>query len=407
MDREYLPDLLPVPAEAVAAWAKTHGTPFYLYDEAGLEASISRVQTAFGWNPGYVNYVRLRENPNPALLRLLYDGGSGVSVSNGLELRVARQCGFSGVRLLYAPTRRDPEAEALARSLGAAWLIHAQALLPDAPVPVLYLRVVRDSSYMEPAARRRQNRIKAGFTEAQLREAVVRLRGWTSSEVGLAAYNTSYDLLPGMLASRWTDLQKLARQLQQETGVSIRRFYLGEGPGVVYRPSFTGPTLEEEAGALRTAVGETDCVLSTGICKQVLERHGLLVTSVVECRTVYRNYLVVDAGISQYLRPALHQAYRHISILGKTQPENRRLWQVVGPTDEDLDRFSDGRMLPNCRPGDLCIVHDVGCGGRSSPMLSVGQTVAPEYLYRRDGTIVPISPARSAEDVWTFLYGGL
>ena len=279
MDREYLPDLLPVPAEAVAAWAKTHGTPFYLYDEAGLEASISRVQTAFGWNPGYVNYVRLRENPNPALLRLLYDGGSGVSVSNGLELRVARQCGFSGVRLLYAPTRRDPEAEALARSLGAAWLIHAQALLPDAPVPVLYLRVVRDSSYMEPAARRRQNRIKAGFTEAQLREAVVRLCGWTSSEVGLAAYNTSYDLLPGMLASRWTDLQKLARQLQQETGASIRRFYLGEGPGVVYRPSFTGPTLEEEAEALRTAVGETDCVLSTGICKQVLERHGLLARS--------------------------------------------------------------------------------------------------------------------------------
>ena len=40
-------------------------------------------------------------------------------------------------------------------------------------------------------------------------------------------------------------------------------------------------------------------------------------------------------------------------------------------------------------------------------MLSVGQTVAPEYLYRRDGTIVPISPARSAEDVWTFLYGSL
>lgn len=402
----YQPDARFVPDSVLRDLARQAGTPFYIYDAAGIEAAVTWVQSLFSWNSGFENYVPIRENPNPAILQLLCRSGAGVRAADGMELQLARECGFSGEKLLYAPVRRDPEADAAARALGASWLVHALDLLPTDPVPVLYLRYLPDGSRMDPIQRRRLDRVKYGFSQSQLQTALHRAARWTDTAVGLAMHAASYSLRPGMLAQRWIQLRALADQLRETTGVIVQRFYLGEGPGLAYRPNVQSVTLEQEAEALHAAV-DSDAVIAAGICKQVLEPQGLLVTSVLERRTIYRNYLVVDAGISQYLRPALHQAYRHISLVGKNGLENRRLWRVVGVDDDEADRFSDGRMLQDPQPGDLCVLHDVGCGGRCFPMLCASQPVAPEFLYETDGAVRPISPRRSPDDVRQFLYGSL
>lgn len=402
----YQPDEIFVSAEQVTALAREHGTPFYLYDAAGIEAAARDLGGAFAWNAGFVNYVPVRENPNPAILSLLARGGSGAAASNAVELELARRSGFSGERLLYAPMVPDPAGAELARALGAVWLIHAPDLLPEAPVAALYLRCQPSGEGLDSAVRRRLERAKSGFTMPQLAQALKRLASWPESRIGLAMQTAAYSLRPGLLAQRLEALLPMAEALRRETGVALRRFYLGEGPGLPYRPNLRGPSLAEEAEALR-AVTAPDVTLAAGICKQVLEPHGLLVASVLARRHLGRNFLVLDAGISQYLRPALRQAYRHISILGQERRAGRRLWHVVGPTDEDLDRLSEGRMLPDAQPGALCVVHDVGCGGRANPMLAVGLPVPAEFLCTPDGDIRPISPRRSGQAVLDFLFGAL
>lgn len=407
MNRElYQPDKIFAPAEVVEDLVRTYGTPFYLYDAAGLEEAAQALCRIFAWNEGFVNYVPVRENPNPAILTLLARGGCGASAANAVELELARRCGFSGERLLYAPMVRDPGGEKLARSLDAVWLIQAPDLLPETPVSALYLRCRAPGDGVDGAARRRLERAKTGFTPPQLRLALRTLTTWPDVRLGLALQTATYSLRAGLLAQRLEALRHMAQTLQSETGLELRRFYLGEGPGLPYRPNLQGPSLAEEAEALHAAA-PSDATLAAGICKQILEPHGLLVTTVLAQRRIGRNFLVLDAGISQYLRPALRQAYRHISILGKEYRTGRRLWYVVGPTDEELDRLSEGRMLPDAEPGAVCILHDVGCGGRANPMLSVGLPVPPEFLYSPGGAIQPISPTRSGQAVTEFLYGAL
>ena len=111
----------------------------------------------------------------------------------------------------------------------------------------------------------------------------------------------------------------------------------------------------------------------------------------------------MDAGISQYNRPLLKQAYRHVSVLGRNEVENRKLYSLVGSLPDNFDRLvSKGRMLPKVEPGDYCVIHDVGCGGRSMPLLYGLRPVAPEFLYE-EGTIRQIAPKRTPQEVLDFL----
>jgi diaminopimelate decarboxylase len=100
----------------------------------------------------------------------------------------------------------------------------------------------------------------------------------------------------------------------------------------------------------------------------------------------------------------LKQAYRHVSVLGKNQVEGRKLYSLVGNLPDSFDRLvAKGRMLPKIEPGEYCVVHDVGCGGRSMPMLYGLRPVAAEFLYEQDGTIRQISKRRSEKEVLDFL----
>ena len=69
---------LPYDKAKIEEIAKTHPTPFHIYDEAGIVAAAQRLQRAFQWNAGYKEYYAVKACPNPAILRLLHDQGCGL-----------------------------------------------------------------------------------------------------------------------------------------------------------------------------------------------------------------------------------------------------------------------------------------------------------------------------------------
>ena len=84
--------------------------------------------------------------------------------------------------------------------------------------------------------------------------------------------------------------------------------------------------------------------------------------------------------------------------------ENRRRYSIVGVLPDGFDYLDvKGRMLPQVGPGDYCVVHDVGCGGRAMVLLYGFQPTAAEYLYTPDGSMLPIAPGRTEEEVLQFL----
>lgn len=404
----YAPDKIFAPAKTIKELARKVPTPFYIYDRQGIEDALAQISQWFIWADAHQNYFPLRENTNREILCLLGQTGSGVGVCNVMELKLAQECGFSGQQLLYIPTGKDTEAEALARELCATWLVNCPALLPEELPENLILRYLPSDLRMTPMQTRNVGRSKNGFTRQQLLETLTALSVSDGIHIGLALEVNAYNVSVGAWRRKAEILDELSREIEEKTSVRIKSWYLGEGPGLPYRPQAVVPDPAEEARAVEALYAQLPAdrrpTIFTGISKRLLEPHGLFITKVLHLHSAYRTFLVVDGSMCQYVRPVLKQAYRHISILGRDQIEGRKLYTVVGELPDEMDRFDQkGRMLPVAKPGDYCVIHDVGCGGRSMPLLYGFHSIPAEYLYQPDGSFTQIAPHRTAEQVREFL----
>lgn len=403
----YTADPIFAPVSAVKALVDAGHTPFYLYHAQGIQDSIRALHQGFSWMPDYQNYFPLRENLNPAILQLLAQAGTGVTASSRAELELACACGFSGSQLLYEPCVRDPAAERLALDRGAVWLLNSALLVPDVPPECVILRYNPCDLPLSPPMKQAVVRSKNGLNRTQLLQTAQTLHQMGVSRLGLALQVSSYSLKPGFWARKAQILFELMEALRKQN-IPVWCCQVGESAGLSYHPKVDAPELPAEIQRLKEAwlslPEQGRPVLQTAVSSRLLEPHGILVTRVLEVRAIYRTFLVLDAGISQYCRPALKQAYRHVSVLGRNELEGRRLYSLVGDLPDSFDRLVvKGRMLPPVEPGDACVVHDVGCGGRSMPVLYGLRPVAAEFLYEPDGTMRPIAPGRTAQEVLDFL----
>ncbi len=405
---EYSADQIFAPTEVVEEIANKGRTPFYLYDQQGIRNSIHTLHALFSWSEQYQNFFPIRENANPQLLSLLCESGTGVCACNKTELQLALRCGFRGDNLLYEPLKRDPEAERLALENGAGWFCNSAFLLPEILPKKLILRYNPCDQTFTPQIRQTVLRSKSGLNREDLFETAEMLASKGMKEIGLAMQINSYSLQKGFWARKAAMLLKLAEQLYEKTGLTVRYCHIGEGPGLPYHPSINAPDYAAEALKVKelwAQMPETARpILYTAVTGRLLEENGILITRVLEVRHILKTFLVLDAGICQYPRPVLKQAYRHISVLGNSRVENRKTYSVVGQMPISFDRYSlKSRILPVVKPGDYCVVHDTGCGARSMPLLYGMACIPAEYLYCEDGSVQQIAPHRSEDEVLDFL----
>ena len=404
----YIYDHIFAQAETVKYVADKDGTPFYLYHKQGILDNIQTLHSAFAWMPGYQNYFLLRENNNPHILKLLAEAGTGVSACSYTELRLAQACGFSGEQLIYEPCRRDSRGEELARELDATWMINGIDLLPLELPNRIILHYHPSEERLNTVQFSMVKKSKNGINRLQLFEVLKNLHTRGVDKLGLALQVASYSIKPGFLGKKAQLLLSLAKTIQENLGFSLWSIHIGEGPGLPYQPRAKAPTIAEEAEQVRllfAALPDDDApVLFTGVNRQLMGQNGIMVTKVLEQRNLYRTILVLDAGIGHYLRPVLNHAYRHISVLGRDQIENRKRYFMVGQLPDEIDHpVQRGRMLPKVTIGEYLVFHDVGCGGRSMAMLYGCSSVAGEYLYEEDGNIRRIAPHRTEQEVLEFL----
>lgn len=405
---EFLPDRIFASTEAVKAVAERDGTPFYLYHKQGILDAAQNLHKAFQASDGYQNYFHIRENNNPVILKLLCQTGTGVSACNYTELLLAQSCGFSDDQLLYEPTRRDPQAEALAAQSGAVWMINNTALLPENLPEHVIVRYHPQEERLSAVKFPKIGNSKNGMNKLQIFDVMKQLHEKGVQKLGLSLQIASYNIQPGYWAMKTDMLLSLCREMKKKLGVSIWSIHIGEGPGLPYSHNAKAPALEDEAAKVLACLASQDDddkpVIYTGVNRQLIERNGLMVSKILEHRSIYKNFLVLDAGISQYIRPALKKAYRHISVLGKNQIQGRKVYFLVGALPDEIDQIGKrGRLLPKVEPGEYCVFHDVGCGGRSMAMLYGCPRLAGEYLVEEDGAITPISPIRTEQEVLNFL----
>ena len=388
--------------------AAKYPTPFYVYDEKGIENNLKDVLSAFSWNKGFKEFFAVKATPNPTLLKLLKKLGCGVDCSSLTELMMAEKLGFSGEEIMFSSNETAAEEYVLAKKLGAFInlddITHIGFLEEVAGIPErICMR------YNPGGEFNLNNRImgtpadaKYGMTRTQLSEAVKTLMAKGVKEFGLHSFLASNTLGNEYYPELAKVLFRTVKELQEETGARFVFVNLSGGVGIPYRPDQIKNDIYEIGKGVEEAYNEilpgSNIRIFTEMGRFILGPYGMLVTKAVHFKHIYKEYVGVDACAANLMRPAIYGAYHHITVLGKENAPCDHVYDVVGSLCENSDKFAVDRALPEIEKGDLLAIHDAGAHGFSMGYNYNGKLRSAEILLKKDGSFEMIRRAETPED---------
>ena len=130
----------------------------------------------------------------------------------------------------------------------------------------------------------------------------------------------------------------------------------------------------------------------------MLAPYGHLVTRATHEKHIYKEYIGVDACACDLMRPAMYNAYHHITVMGKEDAPCDHKYDVAGGLCENNDKFAVDRMLPKIDRGDLLVIHDTGAHGHAMGYNYNGKLRSAELLLKEDGSVELIRRAETLED---------
>lgn len=390
--------------------AEHYGTPFHIYDEAGIRATAERLNRAFAGIPGFREYYAVKALPNLHIQQLMFDLGFGFDCSSIPELITSRQVGARGEDIIFTSNNTSQEEYRFAEADGGCILnlddISFIPKVPNFPELICFR--------YNPGPRRTGNIIignpveaKYGVAHEQLVEAYRQARARGAKRFGLHTMVASNERDYTYMVETARMLLELTALLKAELGIELEFVNIGGGLGIPYRPEQEGLNLEAMAAEITelfTAFRQTHgyapkMLMESG--RFITGPHGALVTTAINAKETYRNYIGVDACMSALMRPALYDAYHHIDVLGKEALPKSEIYDVVGSLCENNDKFAVQRELPPIVDGDLLVIHDTGAHGHAMGFQYNGRLRPKELLLRTDGTVELIRRAETVEDYFT------
>ena len=362
-------DRLHVEQCPVDALAERYGTPLYVYSRAHIEAAWRAYDDAFADRDHLVCYA-VKANGSLAILQLLARLGSGFDIVSGGELERVLQAGgdpgrtvFSGVGKTVAEIERALEVGILAfnvESEAELERIDAVATRHGVTAPVS-IRVnpdvdARTHPYISTGLRENKFGIDIHDAEAvYARAAAMPGLRVTGLDFHIGSQLTELEPLADALSRSLGLLDRLAAQ-----GVQIEHLDIGGGLGIRYQDE-TPPTPAALADAIRPLLAGRSQRLLMEPGRALVGEAGLLVTRVEYLKPGHRDFAIVDAAMTDLLRPALYDAWQRIETVTPGNAEPRR-YDIVGPVCETADVLGRDRALA-LEPDALLAVHGAGAYG--------------------------------------------
>lgn len=399
--------VFPLPESEINAFAAKVETPFHIYDEAAIENNVRRIQRAFAWNEGFINYFAVKALPNVNIVRMLGSLGFGADCSSLAELIIAEQAGITGERIMFTSNDTPDEEFRKAYELGAVLnlddITHIEAVekaIGSFPETI--------SFRYNPGAERTGNAIignpvesKYGVTRSQIFDCYRIAKEKGAKHFMLHTMVASNELDASYIVETARMLFMLVNEIKEKTGIIIERVDLGGGVGIPYRPEDNAISFEklgDEIHRLYDEMLDYPLKVSFEMGRAITGPYGYLVTRVRHVAHKYKDYVGVDATMADLMRPAMYGAYHHITVPGKDDLPHDHKYDVTGSLCENNDKFAIDRMLPKLERGDLLIIHDTGAHGHSMGFNYNGKLRHAEYLIRKDGSIAMIRRAETIED---------
>ena len=359
-----------VPLDAIAA---AEGTPLYVYSAATIASRYRAIDEAFAGHPHSIHYA-LKANPTLAIARLLRGLGSNADANSGGEIEVARRAGFAPSQIVFTGVGKTRAELGHAIDLGVrsinveseGEIERIEALSRERKVRTkIAVRVNPDvDARTHPHISTGLKTNKFGIPLDQVRALCARTRGRPNVEiVGLHAHVGSQITNMEPLAHAAAALVTLARELAVD-GTTIEHLDIGGGLGVSYDGSPV-PEAADYARAVLPVLRESAVAIVLEPGRQIIAPAGVLLTRVVDIKDQPggdRLFVVMDAGMTELIRPMLYNAFHRIEPVVHTDAPMTDV-DIVGPLCESSDTLGRNRTVPRPSVGDLYAVLDTGAYG--------------------------------------------
>jgi diaminopimelate decarboxylase len=390
----------------VSSLAERFGTPVYVYSQETLLGNFRGLKESLSGILSLICYS-VKANSNLKILKLLREAGSGFDIVSGGELARVRRVGiepertvFSGVGKSASEMDAALEAGLLmfnVESAGELELLEsrARALGRTANISIRVNPDVRVETHPYISTGRTVHKFGVPRSEAM----ELYRRGARSKHLrvrGVACHIGSQILDVGPFLQALDEILGVAQDLGKEN-IQVEALDLGGGYGISYaneKPLEFGWLTRELASRIRG----TPYRLIVEPGRSLIGAAGILVTRVLYVKeNQQKNFVVVDAGMNDLMRPALYGSYHQIVPVERTSAK-KFLADVVGPLCETGDFLAQDRELSEVRPGELLAILTAGAYGYALASNYNSRPRPAEVLVHGDNVEL-IRPREKVEDL--------
>ena len=353
-------------------------TPFYYYDTALLQATLDAVRCEISQYPDYHVHYALKANANPRLLQIIQQAGFGADCVSGGEVQAAIDAGFPADKVVYAGVGKS-DYEILTALKHDIFCFNVESV-PE-------LQVINELSAREGKVATVCLRINPDV-EAHTHTHII--TGMAENKFGIALNdllevvkmanelsNVSFVGLHFHIGSQITNMHDYVTLCQRINEIQFRLnkqgiypsvINVGGGLGVDYHSPEQHPIANfkayfqvfEQHLHLRPKQS-----LHFELGRSIVAQCGSLITKVLYVKqTATKQFAIVDAGMTELIRPALYQA-KHKIVNLTSHSESLETYDVVGPICESSDVFDKDIQLPITRRGDVLAIRSAGAYGES------------------------------------------
>lgn len=351
-------------------------TPFYYYDTALLEATLKAIRDEIKPYPHFHVHYAIKANANPRLLSIIQQAGFGVDCVSGGEIQVAINAHFPTNSIVYAGVGKSDKEIIIGlrnnifcfnvESIPELEVIN-QLAVKENTIANVCLRINPDVSphtHANIITGMAEN--KFGISMADMEKVI-----WLANSLP----NIHFKGLHFHIGSQITnmgDFQLLCDRINRiqdwldSHAIRAEIINVGGGLGIDYQnpqvntiPNFKD-YFQTYAQYLHLRPHQS---LHFELGRSIVAQCGTLITRVLYIKQgTYKQFAVVDAGMTDLIRPALYHAHHKIENISSTA-KTYELYDVVGPVCESSDVFDINIQLPTTQRGDLLAIHSIGAYG--------------------------------------------
>ena len=370
-------------------------TPFYFYDLALLDRTLAEIARTSRDERFKVHYA-MKANANPGILRHVQAAGLGVDAVSGGEIQAALDAGFKGSQIVYAGVGKTDAEIILALENGVGCFnVESEPELEIINELAASLGKTADIALrINPNIDAHTHEyITTGLAENKFGINLEQMPHLIEKANELE--NVNLIGLHFHIGSQITETEPFVmlcetnNRLQDEweaKGVTFRSINVGGGLGIDYAdpdrhpiPDFEG-YFKSFRNHLRL---RPDQELHFELGRSVVAQCGSLITRVLYVKEgTTKRFAIVDAGMTDLIRPALYNAHHRIENISSPNGE-RHHYDIVGPICESSDCFGKDELLPAIRRGDFLALRSAGAYGEIMASQYNCRQLPSSYFYEK------------------------